>query len=47
MKWACLAHLSKDNNTSDLALETHRKVLGEGLPLDVATRYEPSGVMEV
>jgi len=47
MKWACLGHLSHDNNAPDLALETHRKILGERLPLYVATRYEPSGVMEV
>ena len=47
MKWACLGHLSHDNNTPDVALETHRKILGERLPLYVATRYEPSDVMEV
>ena len=47
MKWACLAHLSHDNNTPELALETHRRVLGNGLPLFAATRYEPTGVMEI
>jgi phosphoribosyl 1,2-cyclic phosphodiesterase len=47
MKWACLAHLSHDNNTPDLALETHRNILGRKLPLFVATRYESSGIMEV
>ncbi|HUT91107.1 MAG TPA: MBL fold metallo-hydrolase [Thermoguttaceae bacterium] len=47
MKWACLAHLSHDNNTPDLALRTHRKVLGKRLPLFVATRYEPTGVLEL
>ena len=47
MKWACLGHLSQDNNTPKLALATHRKVLGDRLPLFVATRYEASGVMEV
>ena len=47
MKWACLGHLSQDNNTPKLALETHRKILGDRLPLFVATRYEVSGVMEV
>jgi phosphoribosyl 1,2-cyclic phosphodiesterase len=47
MKWACLAHLSQDNNTPTLALATHRKVLGDRLPLFVATRYEASGVMEI
>jgi hypothetical protein len=47
MKWACLAHLSHDNNTPSLALATHRKILGTKLPLFVATRYEPTGIMEV
>ena len=47
MQWACLGHLSQDNNTPTLALETHRKVLGDRLPLFVATRYEVSGVMEI
>jgi phosphoribosyl 1,2-cyclic phosphodiesterase len=47
MQWACLSHLSGDNNTPKLALETHRQILGKRLPLYVATRYEPSGVMEL
>ena len=47
MKWACLGHLSHDNNTPDLALRTYRKMLGRRLPLYVATRYEASGVMEI
>jgi phosphoribosyl 1,2-cyclic phosphodiesterase len=47
MKWACLGHLSHDNNTPDLALETHRQIVGSRSPVYVATRYEPSGVMEL
>ena len=47
MKWACLAHLSQDNNTSDVAVETHYKILRRRLPLHVATRYGVTGVMEV
>ncbi len=47
MKWVCLAHLSHDNNTPALALETHRRILNNRLPLFVATRYESSGVMEI
>jgi phosphoribosyl 1,2-cyclic phosphodiesterase len=47
MQWACLAHLSADNNTPALALQTHRRILGERLPIFVATRYEASAVMEV
>lgn len=47
MKWVCLGHLSRDNNTPKLALATHRKILGGRLPLFVATRYEVTDVMEV
>ena len=47
MKWACLAHLSHDNNAPDLALDTHRKIVGKRLPLFVATRYEPTSILEV
>jgi len=47
MKWACLGHLSQDNNTPKLALATHRKLLGDRLPLHVATRYEVGDVLEI
>jgi len=47
MKWACLAHLSEDNNYPDLALRTHRRILDKRFPLHVATRYEATGVLEV
>jgi phosphoribosyl 1,2-cyclic phosphodiesterase len=47
MKWACLAHLSQDNNTPDLAIETHYQILGRRLPLHVATRCGATDVMEV
>lgn len=47
MKWVCLGHLSQDNNTPNLALATHHKILGDRLPLFVATRYEASGVMDI
>ncbi len=47
MKWACLAHLSEDNNTPALAVETHHRILGKRLPIHVATRYEATEVMEV
>ena len=47
LQWACLAHLSEENNTPDLALRTHREVLGEGLPLCVASRYGVSKVMSL
>lgn len=47
MKWACLAHLSEQNNEPDLALRTHRDILGRRLGLHVAGRYEPSELLEV
>ena len=47
LKWACLAHLSQDNNRPDVALRTHRTVLGRELPLHVASRHEALGVLEV
>jgi phosphoribosyl 1,2-cyclic phosphodiesterase len=47
MKWACLAHLSEENNTPALALRTHHRIFGRRVPIYVATRYEASGVMEI
>ncbi len=47
MKWACLAHLSQQNNHPDLALRTHREILRNGLPLHVAGRYEATPILEV
>ena len=47
MQWACLAHLSQDNNTPAVALRTHRRIVGGELPLLVAGRHEASDVLEV
>jgi phosphoribosyl 1,2-cyclic phosphodiesterase len=47
MKWACLAHLSKENNTPDLALNTHRHILHNRLPVHIATRYAASDIMHL
>ncbi len=47
LRWACLAHLSAENNTPELALDVHRRVLGYGLPLYVASRYEVGQVLEI
>ena len=47
LRWACLAHLSEDNNTPDVALATWREILGPDLPLHVAGRYEPTPVLEL
>lgn len=43
LQWACLAHLSEQNNEPRLALESHQQVLGGRLPLTVASRYRATG----
>jgi len=45
--WACLSHLSENNNTPALALRTVRQTLGDGLPLHLASRYGPTDVLRV
>lgn len=47
LRWACLAHLSEQNNHPQVALDTHRAVLGRHLPLCVAKRYGTTAVLEV
>ncbi len=46
LEWACLAHLSENNNRPELALKTHRAV-NPSLPLHVAGRHAPSRVLKV
>ena len=40
LKWACLAHLSDENNDPDVALRTHHRILGENFPLKCAGRKD-------
>ena len=47
LKWACLGHLSEENNSPEVALRTHREVLGTGLPLYVASRYAVSEIFTI
>ena len=47
LRWACLAHLSQENNTPELALKTSRALLGAKLPIFAASRHEASDVFEV
>ncbi len=51
MRWACLAHLSEDNNSPQMAVKTHKKILGNGggrrIELHVASRYDATGLLEV
>ncbi|MEW6365541.1 MAG: MBL fold metallo-hydrolase [Acidobacteriota bacterium] len=43
MKWACLSHLSGENNEPSVAMDEHRSVLGSPFPIYVASRYEAVG----
>ncbi len=47
IKWVCLGHLSEENNHPAVALATHRQILGPRIPLQVASRYAASDVMEL
>ncbi|MBN2719022.1 MAG: MBL fold metallo-hydrolase [Deltaproteobacteria bacterium] len=44
LKWAVLAHLSGENNTAELALSTHQRIVGKDKPLFVARRNEVSDI---
>ena len=47
LKWACLSHLSENNNKPALALKTHREIVGRRLTLYTASRYAPSGILTI
>ena len=47
LQWACLAHLSGQNNDPDLACETHRGEWSDRFPLHVAGRYGVSEILKV
>ncbi len=47
LKWACLAHLSENNNSPLTALQTHREIVDENLALFTASRYMPTGIFNV
>jgi phosphoribosyl 1,2-cyclic phosphodiesterase len=47
LTWVCLAHLSEQNNTPPIALETYKKVLGDTVPLVVASRYGVGSVLSL
>jgi phosphoribosyl 1,2-cyclic phosphodiesterase len=47
LKWACLAHLSEQNNNPSLALRTHRAVVPAHIPLYVAGRYGATGMLQL
>jgi len=47
LRWACLGHMSENNNTPQLALKTHRDIIGQKFRLHLASRYEAAGPMVV
>ncbi len=47
LKWACLSHLSEQNNDPGLALRTHNDILGGKLTLFAASRYAATGLLHV
>jgi phosphoribosyl 1,2-cyclic phosphodiesterase len=47
LQWACLAHLSEQNNEPDVALRTHRAKVDGQYPIHVASRCEVSAAFQV
>ncbi len=47
LKWACLAHLSNNNNDPEAALRTHRGIVGDHLDLITASRFAPTGILSL
>ena len=47
IQWACLAHLSDQNNDPEIALKTHHQILGAGFPLKCADRQASSELMRL
>ena len=47
LQWACLAHLSDENNSPAAALRTHRDIVGSAIPLHVASRHHPLDPLEL
>lgn len=47
LKWACLAHLSENNNNPHVALKTHFEIVGRRFTFYTASRYMSSGILTV
>lgn len=47
LQWACLCHLSDENNDPDVAIQTHQRRIGDRIPLFVASRDGVGEVMEL
>ncbi|MBA3845222.1 MAG: MBL fold metallo-hydrolase [Planctomycetes bacterium] len=47
LRWACLAHLSENNNRPELAMDAHRAALADSLALHLTERYGASMPLEL
>ena len=47
LQWACLSHLSEENNTPAHALKVHQNYIGEDFPIHISGRYEPTPILKV
>ncbi len=47
LQWACLCHLSQDNNSPEVALKTHQQIVGKDFPIHVARRDGPTTILEI
>jgi phosphoribosyl 1,2-cyclic phosphodiesterase len=47
LQWACLAHLSEENNNPTVALRTHREITNDDITLRVADRYRATDILTV
>lgn len=47
LQWVALAHLSEHNNAPQVALRTHRQLIGDAIPIRAMSRYEVGPVLKV
>ena len=47
LKWACLSHLSEENNNPEIALTTHRELVPSDIDLFFASRYTSTGIFTI
>ncbi len=47
LKWACLSHLSNNNNDPETALQTHKEIVGDKLALFTASRHTSTGIFRL
>jgi phosphoribosyl 1,2-cyclic phosphodiesterase len=47
LQWACLCHLSEENNCPEIALRTHTEHLGSEFRVHIAPRYSATEVLRI